>query len=163
MSAEDAVVKLDRPMDPERDRWFLGTLDVLAAKSNETGGAYGIILRVAPKGFTPPDHQHSREDTGFLVLDGRLTVEIGNERCVLGPNEFRFAPRNVRHWFRVESENARFLEIVSPGGFEGFHLAVSHPAKALAIPPEDDPRPDMKTIKEASGRFGTTVFGPKKD
>lgn len=157
------MVKLERPIDPERDRWFLGTLDLIVAKSEETGGAYGIILRVAPRGFTPPEHLHSREDTGFLVLDGQLTFEIGEQRCVLGPNEYRFAPRNVRHWFRVESEMARFLEIVSPGGFEGFHLAISDPAKALTLPPADHPKPDAATVKQASGRFGTTVFGPKKE
>lgn len=156
------MVKLERPLDPERDRWFLGTLDSVVARSEETGGAYGIVLRVAPKGFTPPDHQHSREDTGFLVLDGSVTFEIGDQRCTLGPNEYRFAPRNVRHWFRVESEMARFLEIVSPGGFEAFHLAVSDPAQQFALPPTDHPKPDPATVKEVSARFGTTVFGPKK-
>ncbi len=152
------MTKLERPLDPERDRWFLGTLDSIVAKSSDTNGAYGVILRFAPKGFTPPHHQHSREDTGFLVLDGRLTVRIGDEECVLGPNEFRHAPRGVPHWFRVETETARFLEIVTPGGFEGFHLEVSDPAQRFELPPSDHPKPNMEELSKASSRFGTTLL-----
>lgn len=150
--------KPERPLDPERDRWFLGTLDSLVAKSAETNGAYGVILRFAHKGFTPPLHQHSREDTGFLVLDGRVRMRVGDEECVLGPNEFRFAPRGVPHWFCVESETARFLEIVTPGGFEGFHLEVSVPAERFELPPPDVRPPSLEEISEASSRYGTTVF-----
>ncbi len=155
------MAELERPLDPERDRWFLGTLDSLVAKAAETGGAYGVIMRIAPKDFTPPLHQHSREDTGILVLDGRLTVRIGDEEVVLGPNEFRFAPRGVKHWFRVETETARFLEIVSPGGFEGFHYAVSVPAERFQIPPSDLAKPNMEELGAASKRFGTTLFKPE--
>lgn len=155
--------ELERPLDPERDRWFLGTLDSLVAKAEDTGGAYGVILRYAHKGFTPPLHKHSREDTGFLVLDGRLTVRIGEEELTLGPNEFKFAPRGTTHWFRVETETARFLEIVSPGGFEGFHLAVSVPAARFDLPPADLAKPPMDEVKSASSRFGTTVYYDKKD
>lgn len=151
------------PVDPERDRWFLGTLDRILARAGETNGAYGVILRVAPRGFTPPYHQHSREDTGFLVLDGRVTMRVGDEECVLGPNEYRFAPRGVPHWFRVESETARFIEIVTPGGFEGFHVEVSVPAERFELPPATIARPSPEEISAASSRYGTTVFktGPK--
>ena len=158
------MVKLDRPLDAKRDRWFLGTFDIIAATSKETGGQYGVVMRFAERGFSPPDHQHSKEDSGFLVLDGKLTMQVGDgPKIQVGPNEFAWAPRGKRHWFRVESETARFLEILSPGGFEGFHLAVSEPAKTLGMPPANHPSPDMKTIKEASSKYGATVFGPKKD
>lgn len=157
------MAEIKRPLNPERDRWHLGTLDSVLATSAETAGAYGIILREAPRGFSPPEHLHSREETGFLVMDGVLSVEVGEERCELGPNEFRFAPRGVRHWFRVESETARFLEIISPGGFEQFHLEVTEPAGAFEIPPPDRPRPSIERLNEASRRYGTTTFGPKKE
>lgn len=152
------MTELERPLDPERDRWFLGTLDSIVAKAADTDGAYGVIMRIAPRGFTPPLHQHSREDTGILVLDGRLTVRIGEEEVVLGPHEFRFAPRGVTHWFRVETETARFLEIVSPGGFEGFHYEISVPAERFEIPPTTVPKPTMEEISSASSKFGTTVY-----
>jgi mannose-6-phosphate isomerase-like protein (cupin superfamily) len=155
------MADLERPLDPERDRWFLGTLDSIVAKAADTNGAYGVILRIAPRGFTPPHHQHSREDTGFLVLDGRVTMRVGDVEVVLGPNEYRVAPRGIPLWFRVETETARFLEIVSPGGFEGFHMEVSVPAERFEIPPADVPKPSHEEISKASSRFGTTVF--KKD
>jgi quercetin dioxygenase-like cupin family protein len=157
------MLKLERPLDPTRDRWFLGTLDSVVAKQEETGGAYSIILRVAPKGFSPPLHQHSREDTGILVLDGRLTVRVGDEEHVIGPNEFRFAPRGKPHWFRVETETARFIEIVNPGGFEGFHLELSQPAERFELPPADVHVATFEEMKAASARFGTmSLPAPEK-
>lgn len=154
------MAELERPLDPERDRWFLGTLDSIVAKTSETGGAYSILLRVAPRGFSPPHHLHSRETTGFLVLDGRVLLRVGDEEVVLGPNEFRLGPKGVPHWFRVESETARFLEILTPGGFEQFHLDVSVPAERFEIPPSDVPKATPEEVKAASARHGTTVLGP---
>jgi mannose-6-phosphate isomerase-like protein (cupin superfamily) len=156
------MANIERPLDPERDRWFLGTLDSLVAKATDTNGAYGVLLRIAPKGFAAPHHQHSKEDTGFFVIDGRLRVRIGDEECILGPNEFRFAPRGVPHWFQVETETARFIEIVTPGGFEGFHMEISVPAERFEVPPPDLRRPSMEEISQASAKFGTTVFKDKK-
>lgn len=156
------MVKLDRPLDPERDRWFRGTLDSLVAKASDTGGVYGVVMRIAPRGFTAPIHQHSREDTGFLILDGRLTMMVGGVEKVMGPHEFAFAPRDVPHWFRVESEMARFIEIVTPGGFEGFHHATSCPAERYELPPADLAPVTPEELKAASSRYGTTVLGEKK-
>ena len=149
--------ELDRPLNPERDRWFLGTLDSLLATSSDTNGVYSVILRFAPKGFSPPPHTHEREDTGFLILDGRVTLRVGDEEEVVGPNDYRFAPRAIPHWFRVESETARFLEILSPGGFESFHQALSVPALAFELPPSHLDIPTSEQMKVESEKAGTQL------
>jgi quercetin dioxygenase-like cupin family protein len=158
MKEEQPMYKLDRPLDPERDRWFLGTLDCIAARSEETGGAYGVVVRIAAKGFSPPLHQHSKEDTGVFVIDGRLRVKVGDKEEEIGPHEFRFAPRGVPHWFKVESETARFLEILSPGGFEKFHMDISDPAKRFEIPPSDHPKPNPEKMASAGHKYGSHVL-----
>jgi mannose-6-phosphate isomerase-like protein (cupin superfamily) len=43
-------------------------------------------------------HSHEREDEFFLVLDGKLEIEIeGRESVVLGPHEGVMIPKGVRH------------------------------------------------------------------
>lgn len=151
------TLKLDRPLNPDRDRWFLGTLDSLLAVKEDTNGVYSVILRYAPKGFSPPLHTHEREDTGFLILDGKVTMRVGDKEVTAGPHEFFFAPRGVPHWFRVESETARFLEIVTPGGFESFHRAMSEPALAFDLPPSDARIPSREEMAVESARVGTRL------
>ena len=144
--------------DEERNRWFLGTLDRVAASSADTGGGYSVIVRVARRGFSPPVHCHSREDTGFFVLDGHLSYRVGDQKGELRANQFAFAPRGVPHWFRVESEQARFIEILTPGGFEGFHAELSEPAPGFELPPEGYPVPTRDEMAAAADRYGTSLL-----
>lgn len=121
-----------------------------------------MIVRVCRKGFSPPHHCHEREDTGFFVLDGHLSLRVGDRSLELRANEFAFAPRGIPHWFRVESEQARFIEILTPGGFEGFHEEISEPAPRFELPPEDHPLPSRERMVEVSLRYGTTLL-PEND
>ncbi|HEX5761305.1 MAG TPA: cupin domain-containing protein [Thermoanaerobaculia bacterium] len=42
-------------------------------------------------------HHHEREDELFLVLKGRLRMELREETLVLGPGELVVVPRGVEH------------------------------------------------------------------
>lgn len=57
-----------------------------------------------------------------------------------GQGGFAFLPREVAHTFAVVSdEGARFLELVTPGGIEQFHVDASDPAPAARLPPAGPP------------------------
>lgn len=42
-------------------------------------------------------HQHDGEDELFLVVKGRLTIQLERGDVVLGPGEFYVVPRATRH------------------------------------------------------------------
>jgi len=42
-------------------------------------------------------HRHEQEDELFLVLQGRLTIELRENAIVLEPGEFCIIPRGVEH------------------------------------------------------------------
>lgn len=142
----------------ERDRWFAGTLVRILAEAGDTGGRLGLMEQVARRGFSPPRHVHHREDTALLVLDGTITAEVGEERVAAGPGAVVWMPRDVPHTFRVESATARLLEVLTPGGFERFHVDASDAAPALELPPEGEP--DVARLVVAVGGYGAEIVGP---
>ena len=42
-------------------------------------------------------HQHEQEDELFLVIAGRLTIQLRDGEVVLDPGEFLIVPRGVEH------------------------------------------------------------------
>ena len=95
-----------------------------------TGGDAGVSLGIVemlemPPGDMPPLHVHHREDEGFYVLEGEVTIFEPGRQCTLGPGEFALTPRGVPHVYRVGDAPARALVTSSPGGFERFVAAVA--------------------------------------
>ena len=145
------------PVD-ERLRWFVGTLNRVVAGAADTGGAFGLMEQWAPRGFSPPLHVHHREDSAIFVVRGELTVRRGEEEWHASSGELAVLPRDVPHTFRVESDGAHFLEFVTPGGFEGFHVDASDPAPAAELPPAGPP--DVGRLLAAIGAYGAEIVGP---
>ena len=84
----------------------------------DTGGAYSL-LEFSITGEGPPPHVHKNEDEAWYVVEGELTVLLG-ERTVKAPaGSFIFAPRGLVHRFWNEAaEPARVLALISPAGLE---------------------------------------------
>ena len=140
------------------DRWFLGTRLRVVSGAAATDGQLAILEQWAPKGFSPPLHVHHREDTALHVLDGELTVLVGEITRSVGPGEATWLPRDVPHTFRVDSGSAHFLEYATPGGIEGFHIDASEPADAPGLP--EPAEPDIPLLVAAFARHGGEILGP---
>ena len=78
---------------------------------------------------------HYREDEGFYVLDGSVTIQVGDETVELGAGQHAFGPRDIPHRFTVGPDGARMIWVLAPGGFEDFVEDVSVPAEAPTVPP----------------------------
>lgn len=142
----------------ERDRWFLGTHLRIVADAATTGGQLTVMEQRARRGFSPPLHLHRREDTAMLVLEGRLTVQRGDEILPVGPGELVWLPRDVPHSFRVDSDEVHLYELATPAGIEGFHLEASVPAGGPGLPP---PGPiDPALVPAVVGDYGAEIVGP---
>ena len=68
-------------------------------------------------------HVHSDTDEFFLVLDGRLTIQMRDRDVVLGPRELFVVPRGVEHCPRADTETALLLfepsDVVNTGDAGG--------------------------------------------
>jgi quercetin dioxygenase-like cupin family protein len=99
----------------------------------ERGGDLTLLEIFATPGSQPPLHVHRDEDEGFYLLEGELTLWVGDEARTLSPGEFLLAPRRVPHTVRVGDSPARYIVTAGPR-FEAFVRAVSE----LAAPDPDD-------------------------
>lgn len=141
-----------------RDRWFVGSLLTIVADAAQTGGQLAVMEQTARRGFSPPRHVHHREDTALMVLDGHLTVDIDGAVQTLPAGGFVWLPRDAPHTFRVDSDEARFLELITPAGFESYHLDTSDPAPSRTLPPEGEP--DIGRLIGGIAPYGAEILGP---
>ncbi len=140
--------------------WFLGVLATIKSSAETTGGAVAVIEHLAPRGAGSPLHVHSREDEWFYVIEGELTLWVGGETIVAPAGSFVFGPKGIPHTFMVSSEQARFLLVTEPAGFEQFMRAVGDPAPRLEIPPPATEPPDVAALTAAAAGFGIEITGP---
>lgn len=88
----DQIAAVDRPWDPR----------VLAELN-------GQQLRLARFEGDFVWHAHDAEDEMFLVLEGRVEIELRGETVELGPGELCVVPRGVEHRPRSEEGAAVLL------------------------------------------------------
>ena len=100
--------------------WFFGGLTTIKADGAATGGRMLLTEQTAPRGSGSPLHVHHNEDEWFYVLEGELTIWVDGQTVVAPAGAFVFGPRDVPHTFIVSSDEARFLLVTQPAGFEGF-------------------------------------------
>jgi quercetin dioxygenase-like cupin family protein len=142
--------------------WFLNTLAIMKATARQTGGAFGLIEQFAPVGTGSPYHVHRGEDETFYILDGELEFISEGRRFVSGAGGYVFLPRNTPHGFRVVGGSpARFLILVTPGGFEEFVTAMGEPASELRVP--EMTAPDMAKLTALAAKHGLEILGPLPD
>jgi mannose-6-phosphate isomerase-like protein (cupin superfamily) len=105
MAAPDTVVNLDEKFALFSDRWApktVGEVNDLQIKLVRTLGEFDW-------------HSHEETDEFFLVLRGRLTIQLrGRDPAVLGPGEFFVVPRGLEHR-PVASEECELL-LFEPAG-----------------------------------------------
>lgn len=93
----------------------------------QTGGAVAVAEHVLqPKQLGAPFHTHRREHEISYVLEGTITVQIGEEIFDAGPGTTLFKPRGIPHAFwNSRDEGARFVEVFVPAGFEHYFEELS--------------------------------------
>ena len=94
----------------------------IKATGENTAGSFYLGEGVIQPGFAgPPPHFHERLHDMFYVLEGTLTMRLGEETLDLGPGSFVCVPPGVVHTFSNRSEQAvRFLNFNTPSGWEQY-------------------------------------------
>ena len=108
-------------------------------------------------GVEGPLHVHHREDEAFWVLEGSVTIEIGDDddRSVAG--DYAIGPRDIPHRYTVGDAGCRMLYICTPGGFEGMVREMSVPAESRTLPPNDE-EPDWEQVARVAGDYGCELL-----
>jgi len=139
-------------------RWVLGELDTVKATAARTGGLFGLKESLGRRGGGPPLHVHEHEDEACYVLEGEITFFVGGDVVPASAGAWLYLPRRTPHTLCIESDTARTLWLVVPGGFESFFLE-TFPVAAEGSRPEDG-QPDAEQVVARAASFGVTVLGP---
>lgn len=98
------AVNLDAKLDEVEDFW--------SPKTVATFNGHDIMVVKVSGDFVW--HVHDDTDDFFLVLSGRLWVDLPDRTVEVGPGEVFVVPRGTRHRTRAEEE-ARLL-LIEPSG-----------------------------------------------
>jgi quercetin dioxygenase-like cupin family protein len=136
--------------------WFIANLaEVLVDRDD-----FSLVRMHAPAGDQPPLHVHEHEDEGFYVLEGSLTLWVGDaDPVTLVPGEFALAPHGIPHTYRVGDSRGLFLVTSTPGTFPAFLRAAGAPAARPELPVLEGP-PDGDRLATIAADHGITLLGP---
>ena len=138
--------------------WFLGSRATYKTTRAQNGGGLFLAEFHAPRGHGAPLHVHDDADEMFYVLSGQLTVEYAGEERTVTDGGFVFGPRDVEHRFRVDSEEAHFLLLTSPAGFEDFVRTAGEPATSAGLPIPS--APDLEALVRIAADNHVRIIGP---
>jgi quercetin dioxygenase-like cupin family protein len=104
-----------------------------------------------------PLHVHHDEDEIFWVLEGAMTIWVGDERIQASEGDTAFLPRGIAHAFRVTSERSRALILAIPAGIEEMYREAGWD---LSRPMPDGWSVSMPLLKAITDRRRTPIIGP---
>jgi quercetin dioxygenase-like cupin family protein len=140
---------------------MVGDVYRFLATGAETDGRYAQWEAIVPPGGGPPPHVHSREEEGFLVLEGEITFQEGDRRFKATAGTFANMPVGSLHAFKNETERpARMLITAAPAGIENMFFEVGQPLPAganSAPPPAAD---EIARLLTAAPRYGIEIRLP---
>lgn len=137
-----------------------GAIIKFLATSKDTNGLYALFEAKGIPGMEPPPHIHSNEDETYYILDGTLWFKVGEDEFTAQKGDFVFLPRNVKHEFKVLSEEFHCHVGLFPAGIDDFFLEMSQPHHSLEIPPVDKtpPSPEiLEKIAKLYQKYGITT------
>ena len=131
------------------------------ATGDDTNGKYALWEAVVPPGGGPPPHVHSREEEGFYVLEGEITILVGDKRLVAGPGMFANMPVGSLHSFKNETDRqARMLISVAPAGLEKMFFEVGVPVVQGATTAPPPTKEEIEKLLAVAPRYGIEIKLP---
>jgi quercetin dioxygenase-like cupin family protein len=106
------------------DLQFLDARARVHVSGARTNDAFALLEIDHTAGDQPPLHVHHTSDETFYVLEGELTLWVGDETHVLRAGESMLAPRGIPHTLLPGENGSRSLVASTPATFEAFVRAV---------------------------------------
>jgi mannose-6-phosphate isomerase-like protein (cupin superfamily) len=145
----------------------IGVRFMIDAEETHAGGFSLVEHPMPPHALAAPLHRHSREDEYSFVLEGRMGALLGDDVVYAEAGDLVHKPRDQWHTFwNAGDEPCRILEIIAPGGFEGFFAELvdvgaggpPEPEWLAALGARYGVEFDFASIPDVCERFGLT-FG----
>jgi quercetin dioxygenase-like cupin family protein len=131
------------------------------ATSDDTHGRYAMWEAIVPPHGGPPPHVHSREEEGFYILEGEITLQAGDEQIVATAGMFVNMPVGTPHSFKNESSKpAKMLITVAPAGLESMFVEVGVPlteGSITALPPSQE---GIEKLLAIAPKYGIEILVP---
>jgi quercetin dioxygenase-like cupin family protein len=121
------------------ERYAAGASEILIkATSEDTGGSFFCSENTIAPGFPgPPPHTHERLHDMFYVLEGTLTMRVGDQTHEVHPGTFVCVGPGTVHTFSNQTEApVRFLNFNTPGGWENYMRDLGQVAQEGPLTPE---------------------------
>ena len=87
------------PTDSGPTLWAPGDRYTFLVTGEQSGGAYFILEAFVPPGGGPPPHIHQREEECFYLLQGQLTMTLGDRQITVAAGDFVQVARGTVHTF----------------------------------------------------------------
>jgi quercetin dioxygenase-like cupin family protein len=115
-----------------------GSVIVLKATGEATDGSFFMSETTIAAGFPgPPPHRHRNLHDMFYVLEGVLTMLLGEATHEVAAGSFVCVPPGVVHTFsNAGTSPVRFLNMNTPSGFEHYMRELGDAARRGALTPE---------------------------
>jgi quercetin dioxygenase-like cupin family protein len=114
--------------------------------SEDTNGAYAVIVSHTPTAGGPPLHVHQNEEEVFYVLEGTFEFTFGNNKVVAQQGDMIVLPKNLPHSFKNIGENTGItMNTMTPGGLEKFFDEIAEIS-------QNGP-PDPKKVSEIAMKY----------
>jgi quercetin dioxygenase-like cupin family protein len=153
------------------DLWWpygsvVGRYTIKARAQDSDGSLIQLLIRDS-RGAATPLHIHRDTDETFYVIEGELTVFLGDERFEVGAGDYVFGPRGIPHAWVVTSERAELFVTSGPAGtrgdegsgIDGFFREVGVPVVEGETPPEPT-MPDNEHFTQRMAHYGIELVGP---
>jgi quercetin dioxygenase-like cupin family protein len=157
MEAKQTLTTASVPKGEGEARWWFGMLTEIKATAADTGGQFSLVQVTCPPGYQAVRHVHHREDEGFWIVDGDVTLEVGGTLIEAHAGDYAFGPRDIPHSFSVGNSGCRMLFLLTPGGFEELIRATSEPARGRVVPPPATEPPDIARMNQIVARYGAEI------
>jgi quercetin dioxygenase-like cupin family protein len=111
---------------------------VIKATGEHTAGSFFLTESTLAPGFAgPPLHLHRQLHDMFYVLEGTLTLRLGERTVEARAGSFACVPPGVMHTFRNDSDApVRMLNFNTPAGFEHYMRELAETARSSPLTPD---------------------------
>jgi quercetin dioxygenase-like cupin family protein len=150
-SATSAAAPFHVPAGEGKGFWGPGDRYRFLVTGAQTNGGCFILEAQVPPGGGPPPHLHLREDEYFYLIDGSLTLTMGERTVTVSTGDFVAIPRGCVHTFHNSGTGlARMLAIFTPAGMENWMEECLDPAPDKTSLP-GPPTPELIARMLAAG------------
>ncbi|HTU39091.1 MAG TPA: cupin domain-containing protein [Acidimicrobiales bacterium] len=123
------------------------------ANGRDNQGRFDFLVSELAYGTGPPLHIHAIQEDSFYVVEGVLTVQLGDQVVELNPGDFGTAPPGVPHSFTNAQlgRACKVVNLMTPGiGFDRYVGEIEDVAASG----------DDEALERFHAQYGLTVVGP---